>query len=314
MKARTSKRSSLRKSRSRPRPGNGFLIKRRGESIHMQVRRPAVAGAFYPADPGELKELIRASYLHRLGPGSEPPPEYLSKGVVPCLSPHAGYVYSGPVAAHTYLHVSSLRNPELVVIVGPNHYAVGSGVATFKEGRWETPLGQVSVAAEAARKIVESTGIVNYDPSAHRMEHSLEVQLPFLQLMYGESLSLLPISLAFQDIETARTLGVGIANLLEGREAVLIASSDLTHYEAAEQARSKDSHLLQMVEALDLEGFYGTLERLNVTACGYGAIASVIQACKKLGFKKGELLKYSNSGETTRDMNEVVGYASLRFV
>src|SRR5207244_12983828 len=108
----------------------------------MQVRRPAVAGAFYPADPQELKELIRASYLHRLGPGGEPPPQYLSSGVVPCLSPHAGYVYSGPVAAHTYLHVSSLRNPELVVIVGPNHYAVGSGVATFKEGRWETPLGR----------------------------------------------------------------------------------------------------------------------------------------------------------------------------
>jgi len=304
----------LRKSRSRPRPGNGFLIKRRGESLNMQGRRPAVAGTFYPADPRELKELIRASYLHRLGPGSEPPPEYLSSGIVSCLSPHAGYVYSGPVAAHTYLHVSSLRKPELVVIVGPNHYGVGSGVATFKEGRWETPLGEVSVDAEAAKKIVESTGIVDYDPSAHRMEHSLEVQLPFLQLIYGESLSLLPISLALQDIETARTLGVGIANLLEGRDAVLIASSDLTHYEAAEQARSKDSHLLQMVEALDLEGFYGTLERLNVTACGYGAIASVIQACKKLGFKKGELLKYSNSGETTRDMNEVVGYASLRFV
>jgi AmmeMemoRadiSam system protein B len=279
----------------------------------MQVRRPAVAGAFYPADPRDLKELIRASYLHRLGPGSEPPPEYFSSGVVPCLSPHAGYSYSGPVAAHTYLHVSSLRKPELVVVVGPNHYGVGSGVATFKEGRWETPLGQVSVDEEAARKIVESTGIVDYDPSAHRMEHSLEVQLPFLQLIYGE-FSLLPISLAFQDIETARTLGEGIATLLEGRDAVLIASSDLTHYEAAEQARSKDSQLLKKVEALDLEGFYGTLERLNVTACGYGAIASVIQACKKLGFKKGELLKYSNSGETTRDMNEVVGYASLRFV
>ena len=279
----------------------------------MQVRRPAVAGAFYPADPRELKELIRASYLHRLGPGSEPPPQYLSSGVVPCLSPHAGLVYSGPVAAHTYLHVSSLRKPELVVIVGPNHYGVGSGVATFKEGRWETPLGQVSLDEGAARKIVESTGIVDYDPSAHKMEHSLEVQLPFLQLIYGE-FSLLPISLAFQDIETARTLGEGIANLLEGRDAVLIASSDLTHYEAAEQARSKDSELLKKVEALDLEGFYGTLERLNVTACGYGAIASVIQACKILGFEKGELLKYANSGETTRDMNEVVGYASLRFV
>src|SRR5713101_8359879 len=104
----------------------------------MQVRRPAVAGAFYPADPGELKELIRASYLHRLGPGSEPPPEYLSRGVVPCLSPHAGYVYSGPVAAHTYFHVSSLRNPELVVIVGPNHYAVGRGGGRRPSARFQS--------------------------------------------------------------------------------------------------------------------------------------------------------------------------------
>ncbi len=280
----------------------------------MQVRRAAVAGAFYPADPGELKELIKASYLHPIGPRSEPPPDYFSAGVVSGVSPHAGYIYSGPVAAHTYLHVSSLRNPKLVVIVAPNHYGMGSGVATFREGLWETPLGRVPVDEEAARKIVDLTGIVDYDPSAHKTEHSLEVQLPFLQLIYGENLTLLPISLAFQDIETARTLGEGIAELLTGRDAILIASSDLTHYETADAARSKDGQLLRKVEDLDLEGFYGTLERLNVTACGYGAIASVIQASKKLGFKRGELLKYSNSGETTRDMNEVVGYASLRFV
>ncbi len=280
----------------------------------MQVRRAAVAGAFYPADPRELKDIIKASYLHPVGPRSEPPPDYFSSGVLSVVSPHAGYIYSGPVAAHSYLHVSSLRNPELVVIVAPNHYGTGSGVATFKEGSWETPLGQIPVDEEAARKIVELTGIVDYDPSAHMVEHSLEVQLPFLQSIYGEDLTILPISLAFQDIETARTLGDGIAELLEGRNAVLIASSDLTHYEAAETARSKDLQLLRKAEALDLGGFYGTLERLNVTACGYGAIASVIQASKKLGFKRGELLKYSNSGETTRDMNEVVGYASLRFV
>ncbi len=280
----------------------------------MQIRRAAVAGAFYPADPEELRQLIRDSYLHRLGPGSEPPPKYSSTGVIPCVSPHAGYVYSGPVAAYTYLHVSSLRRPELVVVVAPNHYGVGSGVATFKEGLWETPLGQVLVDEEAARRIVDLTGIVDYDSSAHKTEHSLEVQLPFLQMIYGQNVSLLPISLAFQDIETAKTLGEGLAKLLQGRDAVLIASSDLTHYEPAEHAKSKDMQLLKKAEALDVEGFYGTLERLNITACGYGAIASVMQASKKLGFKRGEVLKYASSGETTRDMNEVVGYASLRFV
>lgn len=280
----------------------------------MQIRRAAVAGAFYPADPDELRQLIRDSYLHRLGPGSEPPPKYSSTGVIACVSPHAGYVYSGPVAAHSYLHVSSLRRPELVVVVAPNHYGVGSGVATFKDGLWETPLGQVPVDEEAAKKIVDLTGIVDYDSSAHKTEHSLEVQLPFLQMIYGRNISLLPISLAFQDIETAKTLGDGLAKLLVGRDAALIASSDLTHYEPAEQAKSKDLQLLKKAEGLDVEGFYGTLERLNITACGYGAIASVMQASKKLGFKRGEVLKYASSGETTRDMNEVVGYASLRFV
>jgi len=280
----------------------------------MEVRRAAVAGAFYPSEPGELKRLIRDSYFHRLGPGREPPAKYSSKGIVSCVCPHAGYVYSGPVAAHSYLHVSSLRRPEIVVIVAPNHYGVGSGVATFREGLWETPLGRVRVDQDAAKRIVDLTGVVDYDPSAHRMEHSLEVQLPFLQSIYGEGLSLLPISLAFQDIETARNLAEGLAKLLEGREAILIASSDLTHYEPAEQARSKDLRLLESAETLDLEGFYGTLERLKITACGYGAIACVMQASRKLGFKRGEILKYANSGETTRDMNEVVGYASLRFV
>src|SRR3989442_5118373 len=139
----------------------------------MQVRRPAVAGAFSPADPRELKELIRASYLHSLGPGSDPPPEYLSSGVVSCLSPHAGYVYSGAVAAHTYLHVSSLRKPELVVIVGPNHYGVGSGVATFKEGRWETPLGGGFVDAVGAGENWGSTGVRGFVAPAHTRVETL---------------------------------------------------------------------------------------------------------------------------------------------
>jgi len=283
-------------------------------SDSMQVRKPAVAGAFYPADPAELRRVIKDSYLHRLGPGREPPANYSSSGIVSCVCPHAGYVYSGPVAAHSYLHVSSLRKPELAVVVAPNHYGVGSGVATFKEGTWETPLGRLSVDEEAARKIVEVSGIVDYDPAAHAMEHSLEVQLPFLQMIYGDEIPLLPISIAFQDIDTTRILGDALSKILEGRDAVLVASSDLTHYEPAEQAKSKDLQLLGKAVDLDLEGFYGILERLNVTACGYGAIASVMQASKKLGLEKGELLKYASSGETTRDMNEVVGYASLRFV
>jgi len=278
----------------------------------MIVRRPAVAGSFYPADPGDLKEAIASSYLHPLGPGSLPPSSEEVSGVAACVCPHAGYQYSGPVAAHSYLWLSSLKKPETVVILGPNHYGIGSGISTFSDGLWETPLGRVEVDAESAKRLVELTGIIDFDPDAHRREHSIEVQLPFLQQIYGE-FRFVPISLAFQDLETARDLGRGIADLLRGREAIVVASSDLTHYEPADQAREKDTLLLERVKALDIDGFYRTLEERNITACGFGAIASVMEASKRLGFKRGEVHKYASSGDTTGDYDAVVGYPSVTF-
>jgi AmmeMemoRadiSam system protein B len=278
----------------------------------MTVRRPAVAGSFYPDDPKDLKALIRDSYTHPLGPGSLPPLAEERHGVLACISPHAGYIYSGPVAAHSYLWLSSLRRPELVVIVGPNHYGVGSGISTFREGEWATPLGNVRVDAEAARRIVELTGLVDFDPESQRREHSLEVQIPFLQELY-HTFKILPICLAFQDMDTARELGKGLSVLLKGRDAVLIASSDLTHYEPAKVAREKDTALLETVLRLDIEAFYSVLEEKRVTACGYGAIGAVMEASRLLGFKRGELHKYASSGDTTGDNDAVVGYPSVTF-
>ena len=280
----------------------------------MSVRRPAVAGQFYPADPRELTDLIEQCYLHRLGPGRVPPERKSGASLVAVVSPHAGYVYSGPVAAHSYLHVSSLRDPELIVVVAPNHYGVGSGVSTFKSGQWETPLGKLTVDSEAAARLASLAEIVSFDPGAHRLEHSLEVQLPFLQGIYGDRVPFLPISLLFQDIDTVKTMAQAIGRLLEGRRAVLVASSDLTHYEPAEEAKKKDLALLQNVLESDLEGFYSTLEELNVTSCGYGAIATVMEASESLGLAHPELLKYATSGDTTVDNLQVVGYAALRFV
>ena len=280
----------------------------------MQVRKPAVAGQFYPADPTELSTLIDQCYLHRLGPGKKPPAPARKSEVVAVVCPHAGYVYSGPVAAHSYLHVSSLSNPELIIVVAPNHYGIGSGVSTFKAGEWETPLGRMRVASEAARQLTEFAETVAFDPDAHRLEHSLEVQLPFLQKIYGNSIPLLPISLLFQDIDTAKAISSAIAKICRGRRVVIIASSDLTHYEPAEVAREKDSALIEPVLNMDVEGFYSTLERLNVSACGFGAIATVMQAAESLGLPKAELLKYATSGDTSGDNLQVVGYAALRFV
>lgn len=278
----------------------------------MQVRRPAVAGAFYPADPGELAAAVRECYLHPLGPGKLPPSETEAKGVLAVVSPHAGYQYSGPVAAHSYRWLSSLRRPEIVVIVGPNHYGIGSGISTFRDGAWETPLGTASIDSESSKRLVEATGIIDYDPEAHKREHSIEVQLPFLQSLY-DGLSFVPISLSFQDIRTARDIGRGVADLVRGRDALLVASSDLTHYEPAGTAREKDTALLSYVLKLDTEGFYRTLEEREVSACGYGAIATVMEASRGLGLSEGVLHKYATSGDTTGDETAVVGYPSVAF-
>jgi hypothetical protein len=287
----------------------------------MQVRKPAVAGSFYPAGKAELNEVIESSYLHKLGPGRLPYQETVGPDpeLKACVCPHAGYVYSGPVAAHSFLDISKLRTPELVVIVGPNHYGLGSGVATYGEGEWETPLGLVPVDLDASKRIAELCGFVVIDPEAHRKEHSIEVQLPFLQHLYGKSFSFLPISLAFQEKAIARDLGKGLAQLLkEAAEAdvsaVLIASSDLTHYEPASQAREKDTALLKQVQRLDLDAFYTTLERRNITACGYGAIATVMETCRLLGIGNVRLNAYATSGDVTGDDEAVVGYPSVSFV
>ena len=280
----------------------------------MQIRKPAVAGQFYPSDPKELSELIDGCYVHPIGPGREPPGPPTKSDLVAVVCPHAGYVYSGPVAAHSYLHVSSLKDPDLIVVVAPNHYGIGSGVSTFKDGEWETPLGRMRVDSEAAKELARFAGIVAFDPDAHRLEHSLEVQLPFLQKIYGDSVPLLPVSLVFQDIDTAQSISKALVQTVRGRRAVLVASSDFTHYEPAAEARKKDKALIQKIIEMDTGGFYSTLESLNVTACGFGAIATIMETAKALGLGRAELLKYATSGDTSGDNLQVVGYGALRFV
>ena len=280
----------------------------------MLVRKPAVAGQFYPSDPVELSAAIDDCYTHPLGPGRAPPAPRNDAKVAAVVSPHAGYVYSGPVAAHSYFHVSSLRDPDLIVVVAPNHYGIGSGVSTFEGGEWETPLGRMKVDTSASEQLVELAEVVAFDPQAQRFEHSLEVQLPFIQKIYGSAVPFLPVSLLFQDIDTVSAVCKALVEVVRGRKAVIVASSDLTHYEPAEAAREKDLALLREVERMDLEGFYSTLERLQVTACGFGAIATVMATARSLGLVKGELLKYASSGDVTGENLQVVGYGALRFV
>lgn len=277
-------------------------------------RAPAVAGVFYPSAADELNQLIELSFKERrFGPGDLPPSKELSRRrIYGIISPHAGYIYSGAVAANGYYETSSM-NFDRVVIIGPNHYGIGTGLATVRDGIWETPLGQVEIDTELASRISENSGILDFDDLAHSRDHCLEVQLPFLQYIKKNQFKLVPIIMIMQDKVTASEIGESIADSTRALNALLIASSDFTHYEPNSEAHRKDRELIEAILSLDISIFYTTLERLNVSACGYGAIASIMTAAKALGATKGELLRYATTGDIIGDTNNVVGYASIIF-
>ncbi len=275
----------------------------------MRVRTPAVAGMFYPGERGELERSIRGCFLHRLGPGSAPGPR--TRKIFGAVCPHAGYAYSGPVASHAFRAISP-DVPELFVIVGPNHWGIGRDLATMMDCAWRTPLGDVEVDSEAAGEISESSGVVDVDYFSHAREHSIEVQLPMIQDMARDP-KIVPISMISQDRDSASAVGLAIAGAAAARDAVVIGSSDFTHYEPNDLAYEQDTALIDPILRLDVGGFYRVLGDRKVSACGYGAIASTMVACKKLGATRGDLLKYATSGDVTGDMSSVVGYGSIVF-
>jgi len=276
----------------------------------MQTRTPAVAGMFYSSEKKELKKSIKECFLHKFGPGMIPPSKTRKK-IFGVICPHAGYMYSGPVACHSFYAISS-EMPELFILVGPNHYGIGSSVATMKDCKWNTPLGDVEVDSEAVEEILHLSEIIDIDSLAHTREHSLEVQIPILQEVYSD-FKILPILLINQNKDTSEEIGQAMAKIVEKKNAVIIGSSDFTHYEQNEFAHEQDMALIEPILRLNVEKFYRVLEDRNVSACGYGAIASTMIACKKLGATKGELLKYATSGDITGDKNSVVGYGSIVF-
>ena len=277
----------------------------------MQVRTPAVAGMFYPKEKEELKTVIRDCFLHPIGPGKIPPTSDNEK-ILGVISPHAGYMYSGPVATNSFYSISS-QKPELVIITGPNHYGLGCNIAVMKEGIWKTPLGEVEVDTECALEINKISKDIELDFFSHTRDHSLEVQIPMLQQIYSHKFKILPIILINQDKNTAKRVGSAIAKIAKMRKTMIIGSSDFTHYEENNYAHKQDSTLIEPILDLDLDGFYRILEENQVSACGYGAIASTMIACKELGAKGGRLLKYATSGDVTGDKSSVVGYASIVF-
>ncbi|MCS4537707.1 MAG: MEMO1 family protein [Thaumarchaeota archaeon] len=275
------------------------------------VRRPAVAGQFYPANPTILRKTIEECFLHEIGPRKLPPAE--GSKIIGLLCPHAGYMYSGPVAAHSYLALSAIASCDVIIIIGPNHYGIGSGVAVPAAKVWQMPLGEVPIAKDAAEDLVETSGIIDIDDLSHIQEHSIEVQIPFLQFIFSKPFKILPVSMLLQDKRTAIEVGEAVAEIAMKWKSFIIASSDLTHYEPHEIASKKDRELVKAIENLDVDAHYETLRKLNLTACGYGPIAAVMTVSKILGAKNSKLLQYATSGDTGGSRDAVVGYAAMSF-
>jgi AmmeMemoRadiSam system protein B len=279
-----------------------------------KIRRPTQAGAFYEGDAEALQNQIENCFLHEFGPKKLPKVNKNGlREIIGLVCPHAGYMYSGPVAANAYYELASDGKPDTVVILGPNHTGYGSALALVNEGFWRTPLGDVEVDGETADEIVRETRLVDVDEVAHRFEHSIEVQLPFLHYLYGSEFKFVPICFQMQDLESAVEVGKALVEVLADRNAVVIASSDMTHYEPQRNAAAKDMATLKAVEAMDEKRFYTIIEAQNVTACGYGPIAALITTAKGLNAKEAKLLCYRSSGDITGDTSSVVGYAAVCF-
>jgi AmmeMemoRadiSam system protein B len=275
-----------------------------------RVRSAAVAGSFYPAEAGELKRLLEECFVSSpLGPQvAHTPSPALLGGIVP----HAGYVYSGPCAAHLYARLDN--DIRLVVLLGVNHRGRGARAALSPAEYWETPLGRVRTDRDAAERLVSETDFLAEDDRPHLQEHSLEVQLPFLQSTLGE-FSLLPISISHLTLEECRQLGLAIARLYEaatdtGEKTLLLASSDLNHYRSPKETERLDRMALEKILALDPTGLLDTVEENDISMCGVIPTAVFLFAAAALGANQARLLKHCHSGDAA-PMREVVGYASV---
>jgi len=277
-------------------------------------RKPAVAGYFYESNADELVERIKWSINHALGPRREVG-ERKHAELLSLVVPHAGYVYSGPIAAHAYVELKTYGRPDALVIVGPNHYGFGAPVAIYDRGEWETPLGVSPVDSELAQAIVKHCRKeVEPDLHAFDREHSIEVQLPFIQYLLGD-VPIVPITMWRQTLSSSRALGNAIAKAAEelGRRVVVVSSSDFNHYEPHDVTVEKDMRVIERILALDEEGFMREIERFNVSVCGYGPIVVAISFSKARGCNAVELLKHATSGDTSGYRVETVGYAAIGF-
>lgn len=265
------------------------------------LRKSVIAGSWYPGDPSVLRKDIQ-NYFKAV------PDLALAGEIVALIAPHAGYIYSGQIAAYAYKLICG-KKYDVVFVIGPSHRVAFSGVSIYSSGGYETPLGVVSVNRSVAHAIKDLNEIINELPAAHLQEHSLEIQLPFLQVALG-NFSFVPLVMGDQNENTCRKLAAAIHHAAKDRKILIVASSDLSHFHAYDTAKRLDQLILRHLQESNAAGLMETLAGGTAEACGGGPMAVAILAAQMFGANKAHLLKYANSGDVTGDKSSVVGYAS----
>jgi len=265
----------------------------------MGVRHPAVAGRFYPKDPGALMADVR-SYLS---------PEETKVDALGCVVPHAGYIYSGRIAGAVF---AKINIPRRCIILCPNHTGLGRPLSIMSEGKWETPLGSVPIASDLANMLKDSFSPLTENSEAHHAEHAIEVELPFLQTLRPD-LTFVPVALGTGQFDLLEALGVALATtvLSQADPVLIVASSDMNHYENDEITRRKDASAIEQILALDPRGLFDVVKKENISMCGFGPTVTMLTAANRLGTPSAELVSYATSGDVSGDREMVVGYAGV---
>jgi MEMO1 family protein len=267
--------------------------------MHSTVRHPAVAGRFYPKDRGTLLKNVQ-SYL---------PSEAIPAPALGCVVPHAGYIYSGGVAGAVYAQIDLTQR---IIVLCPNHTGKGRPLAIMSSGAWETPLGQAPIDSSLADALKKSFPLLTEDADAHRGEHAIEVELPFLQARRPD-FTFVPIALGTAQFDILEKLGEAVADTIQAQTAkiLIVASSDMNHYENDAVTRIKDHKAIERMLAMDARGLFDVVMREDISMCGFGPAVVMLTAAKRLGATSASLIKYATSGEVSGDREMVVGYAGI---
>jgi AmmeMemoRadiSam system protein B len=270
------------------------------------VRQPAVAGRFYPANAQRLRADVETYTTTPASALSQPGAKIRAFG---CVVPHAGYIYSGHIAGAVYRR---LELPRRYVILCPNHTGMGEPLAVMSDGAWHTPLGDVVIDEELAGRLKAILPLLSEDQAAHRYEHALEVQLPFLQVL-APRFTFVPITVGTSNFDLLSALGTVIGSVAAeaGEPVLVIASSDMNHYESDSVTRVKDRRAIDQLLALDPRGLYDIVHKANISMCGCGPAVVMLSAARKLGATQAELIRYATSGDVSGDREMVVGYAGV---